>query len=124
MTTRPGDGYLPIGAYGIIGDLRTTALAGWDGSIDWFPFPGLDSPPAFAALVDPAGGGCITLAPSVPYRVERRYLDGTAVLATTFITQGGRVTVTDSFNMAATGLLPWTELARRIVAGEGEVPMT
>lgn len=114
----------PIGSYGVIGDLRTVALVGSDGAIDWFPFPDLDSPPAFAGLVDPDAGGSIELAPSVAYRVERHYLEGTAMLATTFHAEGGRVTVTDSLNMAATGLLPWTEMARTIVVEEGEVPMT
>jgi len=123
MDINGSGGSAPIGSYGVIGDLRTTALVGADGSIDWFPFPALDSAPAFAALLDPTEGGCIVLTPTVSYRVQRRYLPDTAVLETTFLTDGATVTVTDSLNLAATGLLPWTELARRVVAEGGEVPM-
>lgn len=50
-------GLPPIGSYAVLSELRTTALIGVDGSVDWFPFPSLDSPPASAALADPAEGG-------------------------------------------------------------------
>jgi GH15 family glucan-1,4-alpha-glucosidase len=94
-----------------------------DGAVDWWAAPDMDSPPVFAAVLDPADGGCFELEPTVPYEAERRYLPGTNVLETTFRTREGTVRVIDSLNQSPGGLLPWAELARDIRPGRGEVPM-
>ncbi len=117
------DGFAPIGAYGVIGDGRSGALVATDGAIDWWAMPGMGSPPVFAAVLDPGTGGAFTLEPAVPYRVSRRYLPDTNVLETTFSTDGGLVRVVDALNRDGDGLLAWTELAREVRAGTGEVPM-
>ncbi len=49
--------YQPIEDYGGVGNLRTTALAGKNGSIDWFCFPHFDSPSVFGAILDEHKGG-------------------------------------------------------------------
>ncbi|MCV2458169.1 DUF5911 domain-containing protein [Streptomyces sp. ICN988] len=72
MTSTRTDGYVPLRDYALLGDLRATALVAVDGSVDWLAVPGLDDPPVCAALLDPAEGGSIALAPSVPYRAQRR----------------------------------------------------
>jgi hypothetical protein len=117
------DGFVPIGAYGVIGDGRSAALVAADGAIDWWAVPAMDSPPVFAAMLDPATGGSFTLEPAVPYRTERRYLPGSNVLETTFHAAGGTVTVTDALTRDLDGLLRWTELVREVRAQAGEVPM-
>ena len=117
------DGFVPIGAYGVIGDGRSGALVAADGAIDWWAVPAMDAPPVFAAVLDPTAGGSFSLEPTVPYRTERRYLPDTNVLETTFITDSGLVRVVDALNRDVAGLLAWTELAREVRAGMGEVPM-
>ena len=116
-------GFAPLGDYSGIGDGRSVALVALDGSIDWWPLPDLDSPPAFGALLDPAGGGAIRLAPSDPYTVLRRYVEDTNVVETVFTTSSGSVRVTDSLNSGVAGRLPWAELARRIDGLSGAVRM-
>ena len=49
--------YQPIENYGLIGNMRTAALVGINGSIDWFCFPHFDSPSVFAAILDDDKGG-------------------------------------------------------------------
>ena len=64
------DGFVPIGSYAALGDGRTVALVAEDGRIDWWPLPTLDSPPGFAAVLDPPDGGYVELAPEEPATVD------------------------------------------------------
>ena len=117
------DGYEAIEDYAAIGDGRTVALVARDGSIDWLPVPQLDDPPVFAALLDERNGGRFLVRPVGEHEVDRRYVDETNVLQTTFSGAGGTVTVTDALTTQNGGLLPWVELARRIECTEGELEL-
>ncbi|MDX1411950.1 MAG: trehalase-like domain-containing protein, partial [Nitrospirales bacterium] len=82
--------YQPIENYGLIGNMRTTALVGMNGSIDWFCFPYFDSPSLFAAILDDAKGGRFKIAP-IPdgVRSKQYYWPDTNVLVTRFHTPAG-----------------------------------
>jgi GH15 family glucan-1,4-alpha-glucosidase len=89
------DGYLPIGAYGLIGDCRSAALVGVDGSIDWMCLPRFDDDALFGRLLDAGRGGSWQLHPDEPHQVHQRYRDRTNLLDTVFSTATGVVVVTD-----------------------------
>lgn len=118
------EGCADLRSYAALGDGRTIALVADDGRIDWFPVPDLDTTPVFAALLDADDGGFIELAPTVPYRMRRRYVRGTNVLMTTYETDTGQARVTQSMNVGLAGRLPWSELACRIEGLHGSVPMS
>jgi len=118
------DGYLPIEDYAVIGDGRALALVGLDGAVDWMCLPQLDSPSVFAALLDPGSGGHFILQPAIPFTVERRYLERTNVLETTFHTDRGVVVVTDAFTIDNSQVAPWRELVRKVEGRAGNVPMS
>ncbi len=89
------DGYLPIGGYGLIGDCRSAALVGVDGSIDWLCLPRFDDDSLFGRILDAGRGGSWQLHPDEPHQVHQRYRDRTNLLDTVFSTGTGVVVVTD-----------------------------
>ena len=115
------DGYNPIGDYALIGDGHGCALTSRAGSIDWLAVPTVDSAPLLAAVVDSTQGGFFYIRPDGQYRVSRRYIEDTMVLETTFETGSGLLKVTDSMNVGFGGVLPWSEVARKVEAVDGAV---
>jgi GH15 family glucan-1,4-alpha-glucosidase len=117
------DGYAAIRSYAAIGDGRTLALIARDGSIDWLCAPELDGASVFGALLDAGRGGRATLRPAEPFSVERRYLDDSNVLETTFVTAGGRVRVTDAMAIAPGDGGSLRTTLRRVECLAGQVEM-
>ncbi|HEX2944123.1 MAG TPA: glycoside hydrolase family 15 protein [Rhodopila sp.] len=81
--------------YAMIGDRRTAALVGRNGSIDWLCWPRFDSDACFAALLGTADNGRWLIAPDQPANVTRRYQTDTLVLETDFETAGAAVRIID-----------------------------
>ncbi|NJC68026.1 glycoside hydrolase family 15 protein [Planosporangium flavigriseum] len=75
--------------HGLIGDLRTVALVGSNGTIDWYCCPRFDAPSVFAALLDARRGGCFELTVDVPARTKQFYIPDTNVLITRFFAAEG-----------------------------------
>ena len=79
------NGYLPIEEHGIVGDLRTVALIGTDGTVDWFCPGRFDAPSLFGALLDKEKGGYFSLNARTSYaKPKQRYLADTNILLTRF----------------------------------------
>jgi GH15 family glucan-1,4-alpha-glucosidase len=89
------DGYLPIAAYGLIGDCRSAALVGSDGSIDWLCLPRFDDASVFGCLLDARRGGHWQVCAADEHRAVQRYQDRSNILETIFSTATGMVVVTD-----------------------------
>lgn len=76
--------------------MRSAALVGTNGSIDWFCFPHFDSPSLFAAILDDEKGGRFQIEPDGgEYHTKQFYWPDTNVLITRFHCQDGIVEVTD-----------------------------
>ncbi|MGN6104392.1 MAG: glycoside hydrolase family 15 protein [Kofleriaceae bacterium] len=86
---------VPIEDYAVLGDTRTAALVGKNGSVDWLCLPRFDSGACFAALLGDARHGRWSIAPIGATRTTRRYRDGTLILETEHTTCTGVVRVTD-----------------------------
>src|SRR5690606_33222599 len=95
--------YAPIDDYAIIGNSRTAALISRAGSLDWLCLPRFDGPSLFGALIDARDGGHFRIGSPSPATVERRYLDGTAVLETVFSTPSGAFRLTDLMPVRSDG---------------------
>jgi GH15 family glucan-1,4-alpha-glucosidase len=112
-----------IGDYALIGDCRTAALVSQAGSIDWLCLPHFSGQSVFAAILDQARGGAFVVRPTGEFRSSRRYVGDTAVLETTFVTDSGKVRLTDLMPVTgdAGALRPMRELLRIIEGIEGDV---
>ncbi len=83
-------GYQPIENYGLIGNMRTAALVGIDGSIDWLCLPHFDSPSIFAAILDDGKGGRFKIAPAENGVTHKQfYWPDSNILVTRFLSQEG-----------------------------------
>ncbi|PRH81007.1 glucoamylase [Streptomyces solincola] len=117
--------YLPIAEHGMIGDLRTAALVGTDGRIDWFCAPRFDSPSVFGALLDAEKGGCWRMDPLCKVASRQQfYFPDTNILVTRMLTDEGMVEVQD-FMPVLRGHDPdhRQRLVRRVSAVRGRMGM-
>lgn len=89
--------YRPIADYGMIGNMRTIALVGTDGAIDWMCYPYFDSPSVFAGILDAERGGSFEIYPVESANATRKqhYWPDTNVLVTRFLCEHGVVETTD-----------------------------
>ncbi len=108
---------LPIEKYALIGDRRTAALVGSDGSIDWLCLPRFDSGACFAALLGSEENGRWLLGPVEPATIRRHYLGDSTVLETVFETSTGTIRVVDGMP----GHDGRADLVRRVVGVTGAV---
>ncbi|WP_192909626.1 glycoside hydrolase family 15 protein [Gandjariella thermophila] len=112
--------------YALLSDLRTAALVGLDGSVDWLCLPRFDSPSVFARLLGDGDCGHWRIAPTAAVReVRRRYRDNTLVLETEFRTDDGVVRLVDTMPPRERDGIDQPCLVRVVegVSGEVEVGM-
>ena len=118
--------YLPIEHYGVIGDLRSVALVGKNGSIDWLCLPNFDSPSVFGAILDDKKGGAFSVAPEGESAVKQMYLPNTNVLMTRFFLDAGMGEVTDFMTIGREAGGETEQSARQLVriakAVRGPIP--
>lgn len=93
---RPAHAFEPIDAYGMIGDMRSSALVSPHGSIDWMCLPHFDSQAVFAHLLDDQDAGQFWIRPVQPAtNVKQVYWPDTNILVTRFFAEDGVLEVID-----------------------------
>src|SRR4051812_31686584 len=105
--------------YALIGDCRSAALVGRDGSIDWLWWPRFDSPACFAALLGGPEHGRWLIAPEQASTVRRRYCDNTLIVETEFECAEGAVCVVDFMAMTPAHGAPTPDFSQSAVSAGG-----
>lgn len=96
MAHSPETDYLPIEEYGIIGNMRTAALIGKNGSLDWLCMPHFDSPSVFGSIIDHDKGGSYSISPvGEEFACQQTYWPETNVLVTRFANAAGACEIVD-----------------------------
>jgi len=116
----------PIEDYGIIGNMRTVALVGMNGSIDWHCSPNFDSPSIFGAILDEKRGGRFQIAPIADkVRHKQFYWPSTNILVTRFSHEDGIVEIEDFMPVGfASDSLSYHQLHRRVRCVRGSVRLS
>ncbi|PIB03295.1 MULTISPECIES: glycoside hydrolase family 15 protein [Streptomyces] len=115
--------YLPISDHGLIGDLRSAALVGTNGTIDWYCCPRFDAPSVFASILDADRGGSFELAPDVEARTKQFYFPDTNVLITRFFAEDGVGEIQDFMPVVDESREAGRHrLIRRVVCVRGTLP--
>ncbi len=94
----------PIADYAFLSDCHTGALVAPDGSVEWMCVPRFDSPSVFGSLLDRRGGSFRVGPYGVVVPLSVRYIPGTMVLETTWMTASGWIVVRDVMTIG-----PWPE---------------
>jgi GH15 family glucan-1,4-alpha-glucosidase len=115
--------YQPIEDYGVIGNLRTAALVGKNGSIDWFCFPHFDSPSVFGGILDERKGGYFRISTTADEAAHKQvYWPDTNVLVTRFLGNEGVGEVIDFMPVSgARDRPPARGLIRRVKVARGSM---
>lgn len=113
--------FQPIENYGVIGNLKSIALVGMNGSIDFLCYPEFDSPTVFAALLDKNHGGCFQIEPQLAnMRIRQLYLPDTNILLTRFLAEEGVAELTDYMPIEQDAQQP-NEIVRTVSVIRGNV---
>jgi GH15 family glucan-1,4-alpha-glucosidase len=92
----------PIADYAFLSDCETVCLVAPSGNIEWMCLPRPDGPSVFGAILDRDAGGFRLGPADVMVPAGRRYLPGTNVLETTWMTRMGWLLVRDALSIG-----PW-----------------
>jgi alpha,alpha-trehalase len=119
---------LPIADHALISDCHSAALVTRSGSVDWLCWPRFDSRSVFARILDDEGGHW-AISPVEEVKTDRRYVDRTMVLETTFTSSSGTATLVDALAVGPNerghelGAGSPHALIRRLTGVSGEVEM-
>src|SRR5215217_1880840 len=91
----------PIADYAFLSDCEAMALVAPSGDVEWLCLPRPDSPSIFGALLDRDAGSFRVGPANVAVPAGRRYLPGTMVLETTWMSRTGWLVVRDALVVGA-----------------------
>ncbi|MCY7418903.1 MAG: DUF5911 domain-containing protein, partial [Chloroflexi bacterium] len=90
------DEFPPIESLAFLSDCVVTALVTATGTVDWLCLPRMDGPSVFGAILDRRAGHFRIGPVGGPVATSRRYLPGSLVLETTWVTTTGTLVLTDA----------------------------
>jgi GH15 family glucan-1,4-alpha-glucosidase len=114
--------YLPVAEHGLIGNMRSVALVGTNGTIDWYCCPSFDAPSVFASILDADRGGCFELAAAVPARTKQFYFPDTDVLIIRFLTEDAIGEIEDCMPVSDSAESGRHRLIRWVFCVRGSLP--
>src|SRR4051812_35747918 len=103
-----GSPFPPIADYAFLSDCEHNALVAPDGTVEWLCIPRPDGPSVFAAALDRTAGSFRLGPEDATVPGGRRYLPGTNVLETTWMTKSGWLNVRDALLIG-----PWYHRDKR-----------